>query len=329
MNNRERFKACLKGDKNIDRVPMVEWATWWNLTTDNWKQEGLPEGLNTHEIMRYFGLDDIRQIWINPRSRSCPAPAYHGAGLLNNEKEYRELKKYLFSKEIIEQACDMGKQLRVLQDRGEITFWITLEGFFWFPRTLFGIENHLFAFYDYPELMHEMNKDLIAFQLEVIEKLFEIIKPDFMTFAEDMSYNNGPMLSKEAFDEFLSPYYKQVIPCLKESEVCVFVDTDGDVTKLIPWLMEVGVEGLLPLEKQAGVDIVRIRNQYPELKLIGGFDKTIMHLGEEAMRREFERILPVIKTRYYIPGVDHQTPPDVSLENYHTYVKLLKEYCGK
>jgi uroporphyrinogen-III decarboxylase len=60
--------------------------------------------------------------------------------------------------------------------------------------------------------------------------------------------------------------------------------------------------------------------------LIGVFDKTIMHLGEAAMRKEFERLLPTMKQGGFIPSVDHQTPPDVSMENYRTYVRLLKEY---
>jgi hypothetical protein len=29
----------------------------------------------------------------------------------------------------------------------------------------------------------------------------------------------------------------------------------------------------------------------------------------------------------FIPSVDHQTPPDVSLENYRLYNGILKEYC--
>ena len=61
--------------------------------------------------------------------------------------------------------------------------------------------------------------------------------------------------------------------------------------------------------------------------MIGGYDKTIMHLGEEAMRQEFERLLPAIRSGRYVPSVDHQTPPDVSMEQYRVYVKLLKEYA--
>ena len=30
-----------------------------------------------------------------------------------------------------------------------------------------------------------------------------------------------------------------------------------------------------------------------------------------------------------IVSVDHQTPPDVSIDNYREYVKLLFEYCEK
>ena len=63
--------------------------------------------------------------------------------------------------------------------------------------------------------------------------------------------------------------------------------------------------------------------------MLGGFDKTIMHLGEDAMRREFERLLPAMRSGGYIPSVDHQTPPDVSVGQYRTYVKLLAEYARK
>ena len=47
------------------------------------------------------------------------------------------------------------------------------------------------------------------------------------------------------------------------------------------------------------------------------------------MRREFERILPAMKSGRYIPSVDHQTPPDVSVEQYRIYGGLLEEYARK
>ena len=193
----------------------------------------------------------------------------------------------------------------------------------------FGIENHLYAFYDYPELMHRMNRELTDFHLKCLEKLLPVFQPEYMTFAEDMSYNHGPMLSKELFDEFMLPYYRQVVPVLRENGVKVLIDTDGNVEPLIPWFQEAGIQGVLPLERQAGVDVNRIRENYPEWLMIGGYDKTIMHLGEGAMRREFERLLPAMRSGRYVPSVDHQTPPDVSADQYRIYVRLLAEYAKK
>ena len=207
--------------------------------------------------------------------------------------------------------------------------WITLEGYFWFPRILLGIEPHLYAFYDQPALMHEINRDLLAYNRRCIEAFCDVCTPDFMTFAEDMSYNHGPMISKAQFDEFIAPYYRAIVPDLRQRGVTVMVDTDGDVTNLVPWMLEVGVQGFLPLERMAGVDVNQLRCDHPDLRMIGAFDKTVMHLGEERMRREFERLLPVMRSGGYIPSVDHQTPPEVSLEDYRLYVRLLKEYAEK
>ena len=46
------------------------------------------------------------------------------------------------------------------------------------------------------------------------------------------------------------------------------------------------------------------------------------------MRAEFERLVPLMKTGGFIPSVDHQTPPGVSLEEYRLYVRILKEYMA-
>ena len=86
---------------------------------------------------------------------------------------------------------------------------------------------------------------------------------------------------------------------------------------------------MLPLERKAGVDVSTYLDKQPKLAFIGHFDKMVMPYGEEAMRKEFERLLPVMRQGGFIPSVDHQTPPGVSLENYRIYLKLLKEYCEK
>ena len=141
-----------------------------------------------------------------------------------------------------------------------------------------------------------------------------------------MSYNNGPMISKRMFEEFLAPCYRRLVPRLKERGIQTIVDTDGDVTLLVPWLQEVGVDGVLPLERQAKVDGMRLRERFPRLCMVGHYDKMVMPRGEAAMRAEFERLRPLMRSGGFIPSVDHQTPPGVSLEQYRIYLRLLEEY---
>lgn len=329
MNNRERFVNTLNF-KPVDRLPVIEWAGWWDKTITRWKGEGLPaELVDELEIREYFGLDRHRQYWLGPRKPTFPEVKEYGKGLVSDMDSYLRLKEHLYPDP--EEAFDRGKveQWAAEQKQGQAVIWISLDGFFWFPRSVFGIEEHLYAFYDHPDVMHAMNQDLLNYNLRALDEFCRVCRPDFMTFAEDMSYNHGPMISKGIFDEFMAPYYRHLVPRLKEYGIIPFVDSDGNIGELLSWFTEVGINGSLPLERQAKVDIVQLRQAYPDLKMIGGYDKTVMNKGEAAMRAEFERILPVMRQGGYVPGVDHQTPPGVSLENYRGYLKLLNEYCRK
>ncbi len=327
MNNRDRFDALLAFSKDIDRTPVLEWAGWWDKTIDNWRKQGLPKKAKTNEDIRdFFGLDKLCQFWLPVRDDKCPKAKSFGAPLINDEQDYVKMKEFMYTDRLLFGIEKNIKTFLKEHMSEDYAFWISMDGFFWFPRKLFGIENHLFAFYDYPELMQKMNSDLCDYHKKCIEVVYSLITPKFMTFGEDMSYNHGSMLSKEKYDEFILPFYKVLTPILKSKGTKVLIDTDGNVEPLIPWFLEGGIQGILPLERMAGVDVNRIRMRYPDLIMIGGYDKTVMHQGEAAMRIEFERILPVIRSGGYIPGVDHQTPPDVTMDDYYIFVRLLKEY---
>ncbi|MFW5857387.1 MAG: uroporphyrinogen decarboxylase family protein [Planctomycetota bacterium] len=320
----ERIRAVLDFQP-VDRLPCIEWAGWWNLTVDRWRTEGLPAALtDPGEIREHLGLDPVRQLWVAPRVP--PAPS-HGAGVVRTEADYEALLPALYPEPAFDPAVLQAWAER--HARGELAVWLSLDGFFWYPRKLFGIEQHLYAFYDQPEFMHRMNRDLVAFNRRVLDEFCAVLTPEFMTFGEDMSYNHGPMCSRETFEAFLLPHYQEMTPLLRERGIRVFVDSDGMVEPLIPWFREAGVEGILPLERMAGVDVARIRRDHPDWRMIGGFDKTVMKAGEAAMRAEFERLLPPMRTGGFIPSVDHQTPPDVSLDLYRVYVRLLHEYAER
>ena len=300
---------------------------WWDETIDRWHGEGLPGNLKYNqvfEIAQQFGLDPYQQFWFSTTEATIEATQHHVEGAVADMDDYLRIRPNIFPDH--RASIESMRPWADRQTKGDAVVWATLEGFFWFPRTLMNIERLSYAFYDQPELVHRINNDLTEFNLGLVRKMCEVCTPTFMTLAEDMSYNHGPMISKEIFDEFLAPYYRRLIAELKERDIRLIVDTDGDVTRLVPWLLDVGVAGVLPLERQASVDGMALREAFPKLQMVGHFNKLVMNKGEDAIRAEFERLVPLMKSGGFIPSVDHQTPPEVSIDQYRVYLRLLEEY---
>ena len=330
MNTRERFQAIM-AHQPFDRLPVLEWAAWWDLTLERWHGEGLPTQLtDRYDISAHFGLDIYKQDRFAPYGGTWPrgiARAERQAGYLASAGEYDTARLALYPSAVVDR--DLWSQRAAEQERGDVVLWFMLDGFFWFPRDVLGVERHLYAYYDEPELLHRMNADIAEWHIAVIEELCSVCTPDFVTFAEDMSYNHGPMLSKDLFDEFVKPYYELVVPVLKDHGILVFVDSDGDITIPAHWFEQAGIMAMLPLERQAGVDIDRLRREHPQMGFLGHFDKMVMAQGESALRAEFERLLPAAAMGGFIPGCDHQTPPEVSYRDYQLYLSLFREYAER
>ncbi len=87
------------------------------------------------------------------------------------------------------------------------------------------------------------------------------------------------------------------------------------------------MDGILPLERQAGVDIAALRREHPSMKFIGHFDKMTMGKAEAAMRAEFERLLPTAAKGGFLISCDYQTPPGVSYVQYIESLELFRRYA--
>lgn len=239
-----------------------------------------------------------------------------------------ELEKY-FTDEAIDAAYG---PLKAGHERGDYSIRLNLEGFFWVPRELLGNEKHLFAFYEEPELLHDICEYMLKVYTTKLPRVIDIVQPDIVYIMEDLSGKNGPMISCKMFDEFVGAYYRRLFPLLRAHGVHnIFVDTDGDFMMMIPNFIDAGVDGFLPMDVNAGMDIVKVRQNFPKLKIIGGYNKLCIAGGREAIDREFARILPVVRQGGYIVGSDHQVPPSASLEDYRYYVQRLREVmaqCG-
>ena len=193
-------------------------------------------------------------------------------------------------------------------------------GFSFMPRFLMGEVVYMMNMYDDPKLIDDFNEFYLKFVMEYWDIILKNIDIDCIFILEDIAYRSGSFISKEMFERFMSPYYIRFIDFLKQYHINnIFVDCDGLIDELIPLWIDVGVNGIFPIE--AVNDLKNIRDNYPDLKLMGGFDKKILFKG--STEKDIDKALLIIKDLMkrgrYIPHVDHAVSEDVTWENFKYY----------
>jgi hypothetical protein len=198
-------------------------------------------------------------------------------------------------------------------------------------RSWMGFENLSLAFYDYPDMIHDMVDHITELTLRQIRKWPAKLPIDHASWWEDMASKNGPFTGPELFREFLQPCYREIMKELRKHGCCIsVVDCDGNPYELVRnWLQE-GVNIMFPLEVAAGVDPYAWRKEFgKELRLRGGIGKEPLVKGGKAIDKELDRIKPLLEQGGFIPHLDHLVPPDIPYKHYCQYLEKKRKMIGK
>jgi len=118
------------------------------------------------------------------------------------------------------------------------------------------------------------------------------------------------------------PHMEPVMKLLRQHGVdVIWTDCDGNILKLIPLWMKVGLNCMFPLEVRPGNDPVALKREYGrELLIRGGFDKDVLYQGRAAIVSELKRLEPAVAGGGFIPHVDHRCPGQVPFDTYRYYI---------
>ncbi|MDQ1301295.1 MAG: Uroporphyrinogen deCOase protein [Chloroflexota bacterium] len=204
-------------------------------------------------------------------------------------------------------------------------------GYFGSIRNMMGVENLCRAFYDQPKLLEHMMEERTEAMIAITEKVLEVTNFDVFWFWEDMAYKTAPLVGTAMFRKFAFHHYRRVVERMHSHGIKhIGLDSDGNIDLLLPIWIEAGIDHIWPFEVQAGMDVNQVRAKYGHsLALLGGIDKRCVALGGETMRREVERVMPVVEDGGYIPELDHSAPPDISWPDYCAYIEYLKFRLGR
>jgi len=141
-------------------------------------------------------------------------------------------------------------------------------------KDLRGQEQAFIDLIENPAMVHYCLDKLFTLAYEITRRILETIPGEVMLtyVAEDLGAQNDLMFSPAQIREFLLPGMKKIIDLSHQAGAFVFHHNDGSIRRIIPDLVEAGIDILNPIQwRCAGMD-------REELKRAFG-DKIIFHGG--------------------------------------------------
>jgi uroporphyrinogen-III decarboxylase len=354
LNTRERFLKIMSFQK-ADRLPLIEVESYESETLKRWHKEGLPENKSVADVLgmdriEYVPIDfnplpgfesklihedenyitSTNHIGITVRYRKDHGMIYSYLDHpIKNRDDWMRMKERFDPNDPKRYPANWGTDLINHYNQADHPIGFTLHPFFFrLAFFMMGMERFMLAFYDQPDLVHDMFEDCADFCLATIQKLFDAVRIDFVAIAEDLAFKHSSHISPDMYREFWFPHQKKVIDFLKSKDVPVIgLWSSGDIRPVLPLAIECGYNATWPLEEVTGINAVELYKEYGKsLGLIGNIGIQTLIKGKEHIKQAVEtKVLPLIETGGYIPTVDDMTPPEVSFENYAYYIELLKQ----
>ena len=179
------------------------------------------------------------------------------------------------------------------------------------------------------ELTMRVADHLIAVGLEELRR-WDLCDTGVWIF-DDMASNQGPMFSPRTAEQVLVPAWAKMVERFKAAGARkVVLHSDGNIGPLLDTFLDIGFDGINPVEPKAGLNARELREKYgTRLALIGGLcNAAILPGGDrEAIRRHVMEVLEAGREGGLVIGT-HSIGPDISVESYEWFIETWREHGG-
>lgn len=154
---------------------------------------------------------------------------------------------------------------------------------------------------------------------------------DVVWIMDDMAFSSGPMMRPEMVRQLWLERIREVIRPALDRGVPVVLHSDGNLTSLLPTIVEAGFDGLHPNEPCDGAfDILRTKAEFgQELCLFGNIDVSgVLSYGHPDEVREVvrERIERLSEGGGYVVSSSHSIQDSVPPENFEAMLEAVLAY---
>ena len=334
MNSRERIKTIISG-KQPDRCGFwlgnPHWDTW-PILFKHFKTDD-------EEEIRLKLNDDFRwlspwQVYKHPEGKPIFDMQRKGeslgeGGVFANCESVEEVEAFdwpnpdfLELKPFVEQLKSVGEFYRASG------FW---SPFFHEVCDFFGMENYFVKMFTHPDVVHAVTRHIMDFYLEANKRLFEVAgrEIDGFFFGNDFGSQLDLLITPDQFQEFVFPYFKQLTDLGHQYDYQVILHSCGSIHRVIPDLIDLGVEALHPIQaKAANMDADTLKRDFGgKVAFIGGIDtQDLLVNGSPAdIKADVKRVRNILAPGIIISPSHEAILPNVSPENIIAMAEAVRE----
>jgi len=145
----------------------------------------------------------------------------------------------------------------------------------------------------------------------------------------DIASGTGPIFSPAAFRALFLPALRRVTDACRKAGMLIFFCSDGNLWPLAEDLfVNSGIDGCCEVDRNAGMDLNRLRETYPRLRLIGNISSATVHTAEPAaIEREVASCMESAK-KYggIVVGCSNYIMNETPTENIFALIEAIEKY---
>jgi len=260
-----------------------------------------------HWIGKHVYTDDFGCAWkeeyhtpllIDPPLKDPDLSSYHFPQL-NYEKYFSGIESFFES------------------TRNHFRFCCLAMGFFDRGWALRGFENFLSDVVLNQKFVEELMDRLVEMYIRLIDQITRY-PFDGIRFADDWGYQRGITIGANRWRNLIKPGLKVIFDYARQKNLTIMIHSDGDITEIIPDLIQLGVQILNPIQPEC-MDIIWLKREYGRyICFNGGISSqyTIPRGTPQQIQKEIIACIKYMgKDGGYIIGPTKSLNPDIPEEN--------------
>ncbi len=189
--------------------------------------------------------------------------------------------------------------------------------------------DHFMDFVRNPDMVDRLSGLIRDYYKSYIRNCLEV-GADVIHITGDYAATKWPMLSREHFVRHVIPVLKDLVDEAKRGGAMVTKHTDGNIYPILDLIVATGIDGLHPIDPNAGMDLGDVKQEYGDrLCLMGNVDcAEILTRGTvEEVRDDVKRCLrQAAAGGGYICMSSNSIHSAVKPENYAELVSAIHQY---